>query len=164
MRAAGPPSRWLGLAIAILVCEGVGILSALLSNTRDNPWFDQLIKPSWNPPDAVFGPVWTILYLLMGISAWAVWYDTYVGISKRPAKVVFVLQLIANFFWSILFFRFQSPLAALIDILILLFLIVSTMILFQKHSKIATNLLIPYLLWVLFATALNFEIWRLNYW
>lgn len=162
MRAATSSSKWVGLAVAIITCELTGIISGLLGNARDNAWFDALAKPSWNPPDAVFGPVWTILYLLMGISIWTVWYDKYVGISKRPAIVVFVLQLALNFVWSIIFFRFQSPFVALIDILLLLFMIISTMILFARHSKIASNLLIPYLLWVTFATALNFQIWWLN--
>lgn len=154
--------RWWFLAGCILACELTGILSAALSNTSNNPWFDSLVKPEWNPPDAVFGPVWTVLYLLMGISVWMVWFDTPDGKNKKPAIAVFILQLFCNFVWSILFFRMQSPFAALIDIVLLLALIITTMVLFARHSKIAAYLLIPYLLWVSFATVLNWKIWELN--
>lgn len=154
--------RWWLLALCIIICELTGIISALLSNTSDNPWFDTIAKPSWNPPDAVFGPVWTTLYLLMGIALWVVWFDKPDGKSKAPAITVFAVQLLLNFLWSIIFFRMQSISGALIDIIILDVLIVVTMVLFSRHSKIAAYLLIPYLMWVLFATYLNFTIWQLN--
>jgi tryptophan-rich sensory protein len=154
--------RWWLLALCILICEATGIISALLSNTSANPWFDSLAKPSWNPPDSVFGPVWTTLYLLMGIALWVVWFDKPDGKKKGPAIVVFALQLVCNFLWSIFFFRLQSPFLALIDIVILDVLIVMTMVLFARHSKIAAYLLIPYLMWVLFATYLNWTIWSMN--
>lgn len=154
--------RWWLLVLCIVICEVTGIISGLLSNTRDNPWFDTIAKPSWNPPDAVFGPVWTLLYLLMGIALWVVWFDKPDGKSKTPAITVFAVQLLLNFLWSIIFFRMQSIFGALIDIILLDVLIVVTMVLFSRHSKIAAYLLVPYLLWVLFATYLNFTIWQLN--
>jgi tryptophan-rich sensory protein len=154
--------RWWLLLVCILICELTGILSAVLSNTQDNAWFDTLAKPEWNPPDFVFGPVWTILYLLMGVSLWTVWFDKPDGKNKAPAIIVFACQLVCNFMWSILFFRFQSPFAALIDIVLLLILIIATMALFARHSKIAAYMLIPYLLWVSFAAVLNWKIWEMN--
>lgn len=154
--------RWWLLGACILFCELTGFISSLISNTRDNAWFDSLAKPEWNPPGFVFGPVWTLLYLLMGVALWTVWFDKPDGKSKAPAITVFVLQLLCNFLWSIFFFRMQSPFAALVDIMVLIVLIIATMLLFARHSKIAAYLLIPYLLWVLFAAMLNWSIWQMN--
>lgn len=154
--------RWIWLGVFIIACELTGFLSSLVSNTRNNAWYDALVKPSWNPPDFVFGPVWVMLYFLMGIALWVVVFDKPDGKNKAPAVVLFVLQLFFNFLWSVAFFRMQSPFGALLDILVLLLLIIMTMVLFARHSKIAAYMLIPYLLWVTFAAVLNFEIWRLN--
>lgn len=154
--------RWWLLGACVLFCELTGVISALLSNTQNNVWFDSLVKPSWNPPGNVFAPVWTSLYLLMGIALWLVWFDKPDGKSKTPAVTVFAIQLFCNFLWSILFFRMQSPILAFIDISVMIVLIATTIILFARHSKIAAYLLIPYLMWVLFAAYLNWTIWMLN--
>lgn len=148
--------------IAILICEGVGLLSAFLSQVANNSWFSSLIKPSWNPPTYLFGPVWTLLYLLMGIALWIIWKSDTQQPKRNIATSTFIIQLFLNFWWSILFFRFHSPLLALLDIIALLIAIVIMINHFAKISKLAAWLLIPYLLWVSFATVLNLTIWLLN--
>jgi tryptophan-rich sensory protein len=150
------------LIISIAICEFSGILSSILSSALMNPWFGSLNKPSWNPPSAVFGPVWTVLYILMGISLWLVWKSDKPTNQKEIAITFFTIQLFLNFWWSLLFFKFHSPALALIDITLLLILIVITMIHFFRISKTASYVLIPYVLWVAFASALNYSIWILN--
>jgi tryptophan-rich sensory protein len=148
--------------IAILFCEGIGISSGLLARTNNNVWFENLIKPSFNPPSYLFGPVWTVLYLLMGISLALIWKHKATGRSKRKAYLVFAIQLFLNFWWSLLFFYFQSSFLALIDIVLMVVFILLTLFRFSSFSKTASWLLVPYLLWVSFATLLNFSIWYLN--
>jgi tryptophan-rich sensory protein len=124
-------------------------------------WYAELNKPGWNPPNAIFGPVWTGLYLLMGVAAWLVWSrDGFRG--ARLALSVFLLQLVLNGLWTVLFFGLRSPALAFADILLLLVAIGATMILFWRHTPLAGGLLAPYLAWVVFATVLNFQLWRLN--
>ena len=154
-------STW-KLIISILICETTGIASGLIANTGINPWFDALNKPSWNPPAFLFAPVWTFLYLLMGISLWLIWKSATPVFQKNNAIILFSLQLFFNFWWSIIFFKFQSPVFALVDIIIMLILIMLTIISFSKISKTAAWLLLPYLAWVSFATILNYTIWVLN--
>ena len=154
-------STW-KLIISIFICEATGIISALFANTSMNPWFSTLNKPSWNPPAFLFAPVWTTLYLLMGISLWLIWKSAVPAQQKNKAIILFSLQLFLNFWWSIIFFRFHSPALALVEIIVLLILILLTIISFSKLSKPAAWLLIPYIAWVAFATILNYSIWDLN--
>ena len=137
-------------------------MSSLLSSTLMNPWFSNLNKPSWNPPSAVFGPMWTVLYLLMGISLWLVWKSTKATNQKEIAITFFIIQLFLNFWWSLLFFKFHSPALALADIILLLILIIITAFHFFPISRTAAYILIPYILWVAFASLLNYSIWILN--
>ncbi|MEM9666075.1 MAG: TspO/MBR family protein [Bacteroidota bacterium] len=124
-------------------------------------FFMELTRPSWAPPSWVFGPVWTVLYTLMGLSAWLVWrVRGFAG--ARGALVVFVVQLVANGLWTWLFFAWRQGALAFADIVLLWLLIVATMVLFGRVSKVAAALLVPYLLWVSFASALSFTIWQLN--
>jgi tryptophan-rich sensory protein len=148
--------------IAILLCEMVGITSGLLASASNNTWFDSLKKPTWNPPGYLFGPVWTTLYLMMGISLGIIWTNKTTELRKRSAYFLFGLQLFLNFWWSIIFFKFHSPAVALLDILLMVIVITMTIVSFSKFSKPAAWLLVPYIAWVLFATALNFTIWNLN--
>jgi translocator protein len=157
----GISSFW-KLIIAILICESVGIVSALLSQMGMNTWFTSLQKPTWNPPAYLFGPVWTVLYLLMGVSLWEVWKSSAPEAKKTRAMSVFGLQLFFNFCWSILFFKFQSPAFALIDILLLGITILLTISYFARISRLAAWLLVPYILWVYFATVLNYTLWATN--
>lgn len=150
------------LIISILICETTGITSGLIANTGMNAWFDALNKPSWNPPAFLFAPVWTFLYLLMGISLWLIWKSAAPVPQKSNAIILFSLQLFLNFWWSIIFFKFHSPAVALVDIILMLILILLTIISFSKLSKPAAWLLVPYIVWVSFATILNYSIWDLN--
>lgn len=150
------------LLIAIAVCLGIGFFSGFATQSSISTWYETLNKPSFNPPNWIFAPVWTLLYILMGIAAGIVWSKGYYHKWVKTAMYHFVFQLLFNGLWSIVFFGFQSPGLALIVILILLVLIALTYKWFKIVSKNAAYLLIPYFAWVLFATILNFSIWRLN--
>ncbi len=150
------------LVIAILICEFVGIASALISNTGNNAWIDTINKPSWNPPAYLFAPVWTVLYLLMGISLWIIWKEEVPYFKKINAIGLFFLQLFFNFCWSILFFKYHLIGLALLDILIMIITIFATIFAFSTINKKASWLLTPYILWVSFAMLLNFTFWLMN--
>ena len=143
------------LTISIISCVCVGLISGLWTSKSINSWYKSLSKPSFNPPNWIFGPVWTILYILMGIALYLVW-------GSSIAIIFFVIQLILNFLWSIIFFSLKNPLIAFIDIILMLVMILCTMITFYPVSKLAVILFIPYLLWVSFASILNFNIYWLN--
>jgi len=152
------PHPALGLIVALAVTYGVAFLGGL---ARPDAWFDSIAKPAWNPPDWVFGPVWSILYTLMAIAAWLVWRDH--GFKNaRAALVLYAVQLALNGLWSPLFFGLHRPDLALIDIILLWLAIVATTVLFFRRHQAAGWLFVPYLAWVSFAAALNFAIWRLN--
>jgi len=125
-------------------------------------WYSGLVKPAFNPPNWIFGPVWTVLYILMGTALYLVWEK---GIKNEQAKTaiwVFGAQLALNFIWSILFFGLRSPLYAFVEIILLWIAIATTIFMFYKIEKRAAYLLIPYICWVTFAAFLNFTIWQLN--
>ena len=153
-------NQFLVLFIFVVVCLGIGFAGSFATMPNIDGWYKDIVKPSFNPPDSVFGPVWTFLYVTMAIAAWLVWRKT--GALMSVPMAVFILQLILNLAWSFLFFGLQNPLAGLIDIVFLWASIILTIVLFWKVLPIAGIILIPYLLWVTFATALNFSIWRLN--
>ena len=124
-------------------------------------WYAGLIKPTWNPPNWIFGPVWTVLYIMMAVAAWLVWRAKgWKGAGF--ALQLFIAQLIANALWSYCFFGLQKPFIALLDILVMWLLILATIIAFSRIKPLAAGLLVPYFLWVSFAAFLNFTIWRLN--
>lgn len=146
------------LVIAIIFCELAGVLGSVFTAPAINSWYVSLAKPSFNPPNWVFGPVWTALFLLMGIALFLVWNSKSHGQSLR----VFVLQLILNVFWTVIFFGLENPFLALIEIGLLWLSIIWTVMEFQKVSKTAAYLLLPYLFWVSFAAVLNFSIVLFN--
>lgn len=148
------------LVIAVFICELVGIIGALFTTPSITTWYATLQKPSFNPPNWIFGPVWTTLYFLMGISLYLVWQKKVKG--SEQAMKIFMIQLVLNLIWSILFFYQQSPLAAFIEIILLWSAILATIFFFYKISKAAAYILIPYLLWVSFAAILNLSIYLLN--
>ncbi len=155
------------LIIAIVVSEAAGIIGSVFTMPSIAGWYAGIVKPALNPPAWVFGPVWTTLYALMGIAAWLVWKQWDQGNPSTKLKVkialaIFGLQLFLNAIWSIIFFGLQNPGWALIDIAALWLAIVWTMVVFYKISKPACYLLVPYLLWVSFASYLNYSIWMLN--
>lgn len=150
------------ILIAVVVCLLIGFLSSFATQSSVNDWYLTLNKPSFNPPNQLFAPVWTVLYVLMGIAAGIVWGKGFHHIWVKTALYHFGFQLLLNALWSIVFFGLKNPLAALFVILILLVMIILTIRWFKVVSKKAALLMIPYLLWVLFATVLNFKIWQLN--
>ncbi|HMG13874.1 MAG TPA: TspO/MBR family protein [Saprospiraceae bacterium] len=155
-------SNFWKLFLAIIICEIAVVISGLVSQADTNVWFKALNKPSWNPPSYFFGPAWIFLYLLMGISIWLIWESHAKESLKINAELVFALQLFLNFLWSILLFRFHSPLLALITIVLLLTVVLFTFYYFVRISFIAAGLLSPYLAWLLFVAVINFSIWSMN--
>ncbi len=148
--------------IAIAVPQIAGIVGSLFTVSSITTWYATIAKPEFAPPNWVFAPVWTTLFALMGIAAFLIWKK---GTDRTDIKValgIFILQLLLNTLWSVIFFGLHSPGGALIEIFFLWFVIVSTMILFYKISKTAAYLLVPYVLWVSFAMYLNYAIWILN--
>ncbi len=156
-------NKYVKIAQFVSLCLIVGWLSSYATESNNDVWYPTLEKPSFNPPSWVFGPVWTILYIMMGIAAGIIWskIDTQRETVKN-ALMFFGIQLALNALWSILFFGLKNPLLALIEIIILWLLIYETYIKFSKIDKTSGYLLIPYLLWVAFAFALNASIWWLN--
>jgi translocator protein len=149
------------LISAILICEGVGMAGGICTSQSIPVWYRTLDKPSFNPPSWVFAPVWTILYALMGIAI-SIIYQKKEQKNAPLAIIVFSIQLAQNLLWSVLFFCMRTPLGAFIEIFFLWGMILLTILLFWNISKKAALLLVPYLLWVSFASVLNFEVWRLN--
>jgi len=158
----GKGSKILKLVASILVCQAAGLVGSLFTSPAISSWYATIQKPSFNPPNWVFAPAWTLLFLLMGISLYLVWSKNWQDQEKKKALFVFAFQLLLNILWSILFFGLQSPLYAFIEIIILWLAILFTIISFYKISKPAAYLLLPYILWVSFASILNFSILILN--
>ncbi len=150
--------EWIGLLVSLVVCFAVAGLGAFATTPNIPTWYATLNKPSWNPPNWVFGPVWTLLYGLMAISVWLVWKRD----GWNTAVTIFAIQLALNLAWSFIFFGFHQTGLAFWEIVLLWLAIAATILMFFQVSTVAASLLIPYLLWVSFAAALNFTIWRLN--
>jgi tryptophan-rich sensory protein len=145
---------WLAVSY---IASAIGAVASLQAGS----FYAQLVRPDWAPPSSIFGPVWTVLYALMGIAAWLVWR---VG-GFRPAKVaftMFIIQLALNACWSWLFFGWRQGELAFLDIILLWLFIVATLVVFWRIRPLAGALLVPYLLWVTFASALNYSVWQLN--
>jgi tryptophan-rich sensory protein len=150
-----------GLLVAVVAVQAVGALSGVAAGGDLVRFYDELRKPAGTPPPAAFGPAWTVLYLLMGVAAWLVWRE---GITRRTATALglFAFQLALNFAWSLIFFGQQRVGVALIEIAVLWLAILATIVAFWRVRPLAGALLVPYLVWVSFATYLNAGIWRLN--
>lgn len=146
----------------IVLCLAAGALGGIAASQAVNDWYPTLAKPDWTPPASLFAPVWTVLYLAMAVGAWLVWRKDARFSSVRIALNLFFLQLILNAAWPFLFFGLRSPGLALLDISALLIVLALTVWAFYGHSRYAGLLMLPYLVWVAFAAALNFAIWRLN--
>ncbi|WP_337054666.1 TspO/MBR family protein [Pseudoxanthomonas sp. USHLN014] len=146
-----------GWLLLVLVAGAIGAAASVQAAT----FYATLAQPSWAPPAAVFGPVWSVLYVLMGIAAWLVWRRGGWA-AQRRALTVFVAQLALNALWSWLFFGWHLGAAAMLDIVVLWVLIVVTVAMFWRVRPLAGLLLLPYLAWVTFASALNYAVWQLN--
>jgi tryptophan-rich sensory protein len=160
MASFSPLAQGLGLA-GWLVVSFIAAALGVAASVQASSFYTQLARPDWAPPPAVFGPVWTALYALMGIAAWLVWRHSGFA-AAEAALILFLVQLAFNALWSWLFFAWHRGALAFADIVVLWALILATMILFWRLSPLASALLIPYLLWVSFATALNYSVWQLN--
>lgn len=150
------------LIASLLVPLAAGWIGSVFTMSAIDSWYSTLVKPSFNPPDMVFGPVWSILYFLMGVSLYLVWREGASVPRVNFAIGIFGVQIILNTLWSIVFFGMQSPGGALLVIGLLWVAILANIFAFARISKMAAYLLVPYLLWVSFAAVLNFEIWILN--
>lgn len=151
------------IIIALIVCLAVGYSASLVTRPSVESWYPTIEKPFFNPPNWIFMPVWTILYIFMAVAAGLVWDKINEQTEKvKKALLFFLIQLILNSIWSYLFFGLKNPMLALIEIVILWLMIYETYLKFIKINKIAAYLLIPYLAWVAFATVLNASIWWLN--
>ncbi len=150
------------ITFSIVVCLVIGFVSSSVTQSAVNTWYVTLNKPSFNPPNTIFAPVWTVLYVLMGISAGLVWLR---GLHHKWVKTAlyhFVFQLLLNAAWSIVFFGLKKPFLALLVIIGLIVMLLFTIKWFKIVNKIAAYLLVPYLMWLCFATVLNYKIWMLN--
>lgn len=154
--------RGLRAVVFILVCELAGVIGSIFTRASIPGWYAGLVKPSFNPPGWVFAPVWTILYALMGIAAWLVYEKSPGRKDIRGALAVFGVQLVLNALWSIVFFGAHQILGAAVLIVVLWVMIVVTIRVFSRISKAAAYLLVPYILWVSFATVLNISLYVLN--
>ncbi|MDQ3193550.1 MAG: tryptophan-rich sensory protein [Bacteroidota bacterium] len=155
-------SNTVRLIICIFICQLAGVIGMILTMDSQSGWYASLNKPSFNPPDWLIAPVWVVLYLLMGISLFLIWKEGLKNKEVKTAFILFIIQLIFNVLWPVVFFGGHSIPGGLIVLIILWLLILITIIKFKNISRTAAILLIPYLLWVSFATLLNFFIYKLN--
>ena len=155
-------SNTLKLVISIGVCFVAAALGSVATNPAIATWYASLKKPSFQPPNWLFGPVWTILYIAMGIALFLVWRQGWSSPRVRTGVILFGVQLVLNSFWSILFFGLHQPLAGLIEIVLLWVVVLLTTLVFFGVSVTAGALLVPYIIWISFATILNAAIVHLN--
>jgi len=149
------------LIASLIICQLAGSIGSIFTAPAITRWYATLQKPSFNPPNWIFSPVWIFLYLLMGVTLYIIWQN----LPKREAKIAlvfFAVQLGLNILWSVIFFGFEMPLLAFLEIIILWVFILLTMVKASRISQAAVYLLLPYILWVSFAAVLNFFLWRLN--
>lgn len=147
------------LIISILICQLAGFIGSIFTTPSISTWYALLEKPSFTPPNYIFSPVWITLFLLMGISLYLILEKVKI---REKAVIIFSIQLVLNVLWSVIFFGLKYPLFAFFEIIILFIFILLTIINFYKISKVSSYLLIPYLLWVGFASVLNLGIIILN--
>lgn len=147
------------LLLFVLVSLSAGVIGGLATSSSVKTWYPEIVKPSWNPPASLFGPVWTLLFILIGVSAWRVWLT---GQFWGAPAAIFGVQFVFNLAWSWLFFAQHRPDWAFLDIVVLWLSIVAMLVTFWRIDRPAGWVLVPYLLWVSFASILNFSIWMLN--
>jgi tryptophan-rich sensory protein len=154
--------RAAGIVVAVAACELAGIIGSVFTTPSIPGWYAGIAKPSFNPPNWIFGPVWTLLYALMGLAAYLVYEKGFKRPEVKKALAVFAAQLLLNALWSIVFFGAHMILGAAVVIVLLWAMILATILLFTKISKTAAYLLVPYILWVTFAAVLNVSFYVLN--
>ncbi len=155
-------NKFTKIAVMVATCLAAGYFSSLATQSSVETWYPTIEKPVFNPPSWVFAPVWSLLYVLMGVAAGIIWSRLGKKKHVRKGLLFFGIQLALNILWSILFFHFQNPFLALIEIILLWLMIYETIAVFKKANDYAYYLMIPYLLWVTYAAVLNGSIWWLN--
>ena len=156
-----PRYPYLGLVVFLVLCFAAAGIGGAVTTPKIATWYAALTKPSWTPPNWIFGPVWSALYFCMAIAAWLIWRQGGFSNATLPLTL-FGFQLVLNVYWSCIFFGQENPCLAFVEVLLLWLAIAATMIEFWQRSRIAGILFVPYLVWVSFASVLNFTIWRLN--
>lgn len=156
------PQKAAVLAGSVLLCLSAGLIGSVFTASSVGTWYATLAKPSFSPPSWLFGPVWTALYILMGVALYLVWLVGWKKRQVREAVYLFLVHLVFNTAWSWLFFGLQSPLAGLFGILVIWGFILILLVRFHRLRPAAAYLLVPYLAWVSFASVLNFSLWLLN--
>ena len=161
MVAIPPKYPYLGLLVFLAICFTAAGIGGAVTTPKIATWYATLAKPTWNPPNWIFGPVWSALYFCMAVAAWLVWRQG--GFSgARVPLALFGTQLVLNVLWSCIFFGLEMPGLAFVDVLLLWTAIAATMVTFWQRSSVAGILFLPYLAWVSFASVLNLVIWRMN--
>lgn len=156
-------NKFLKIIITVAACLAIGYTSGMVTRSSITTWYPTLIKPSFNPPNWIFAPVWTTLYAMMGVAAGLVWHEIKSNEEVvKKALIFFLIQLGLNALWSYLFFGLHNPMLAGLEIIVLWLMIYETYVQFSKINKLAGYLFIPYLAWVSFAAVLNGSIWWLN--
>ncbi len=151
------------IAIVVIICLAVGYLSGMVTRASITTWYPTLVKPSFNPPNWIFAPVWTSLYVMMGVAAGLIWNQiTTQKLAVTKALQFFTIQLVLNALWSYLFFGLHNLMLATIEVVLLWLMIFETYSQFAKINKTASYLMLPYLAWVSFASVLTASIWWLN--
>ena len=161
MSAMKPRDIW-KLVVSIIACLAAGAIGSIFTREAIPTWYATLEKPAFNPPNWLFAPVWTLLYIMMGVAAFLVWRKGLENKQVRVALIVFLVQLVLNALWSVVFFGLESPVYGLVVIAALWVAILFTVLKFYRISLAASVLMWPYLLWVTFAAVLNSSIWLLN--
>lgn len=150
----------IGLVISLTIVTIVAALGGMAS-IQAGPTYMELVRPTWAPPASLFGPVWSALYLMIGVASWRVWRDR--GFQQtKSAMILYAVQLVLNTLWTWIFFAWRQGTWAIIEIIVLWLMIVFTIIAFRRHDRIAAWLLVPYLCWVSFASALTYALWWFN--
>jgi len=150
-----------GLTASLLLIFSVAAIGRVFTNLSVHDWYPTLIKPSWTPQGTTIGLIWTILYVTMAVAAWLVWRRGGIVTNKLPLGI-YLVQIVLNVIWSAIFFGVRNPGLALLEIVVLWIMILTTLVTFWRVSKFAGALMVPYLTWVAFALVLNLWIWRLN--
>lgn len=156
-----PKHAYLGLIVFLVVCFVAAGIGGAVTTPKIGTWYATLVKPSWNPPYWIFGPMWSAWYLCMAVAGWLVWRQEGLAAAKLPLAL-FGVQLALNVLWSCIFFGLEKPGLAFVEVLLLWTAIAATMILFWQRSSAAGILFLPHLAWVSFAAVLNFVVWWMN--
>mgnify|MGYP006293475413 FL=1 len=151
----------IGLIVSVALVAAVAAFGGSFTASGIGSWYESLQKPAWTPPNWLFGPAWTTLYLMMAVAAWLVWKPAGLAAARGPLAA-YVVQILLNGVWSAIFFGLKMPGTAFAEIVVLWLAILVTLVLFWRRSKLAGALLMPYILWVTYAGALNFSVWQLN--